>query len=164
MENRKIIKNIFSKLSNHSFEVNDKKVLDASDTEIDETINNNFDFSAKPTSVAAKETSHKLLYNGEISALIRLLYFLSIKKSKNGYCVLNAPPDAIISFVHNNFLWHNKEEITGQTIEMKTLLDLWSRTKRKYNQDYDELLADEKNSKKKGNSVLNILSAEIFLI
>lgn len=164
MENRKIIKNIFSKLSNHSFEVNDKKVLDASDTEIEETINNNFDFSAKPTSVAAKETSHKLLYNGDISALIRLLYFLSIKKLKNGSCLLNAPKDAIISFVHNNFLWHNKEENTDQTIEMKTLLDLWGKTKRVYNQDYDKLLADENNSKKKDKSVLNIISAELSSI
>jgi hypothetical protein len=159
MGDKEVLENIFLKLANSSFEPKGKKVIASTKSVINKIINNNFDFSPEADGVIAVDPTHKLVYNGNISSLLRLLYFLS-NKYKN-ILLLSAPNSDLLGFVHKNFLWFNREANAEQTIELKTLSDEWGKIEGVYKKDAAKLLAHENNPQRKKKSILNIVYSEI---
>ena len=159
---RQVLEQLFFKLINHRIDSTGLRIIDASPEKIRKLIDNNFEFSRETdASDIIKKEAQKLIYNGDIAALIRLLYYLSLKKSKSNSSVMRAPDMDIHMFVHSNFLWFDKEEKRAKQIELKTLADTWSRTKKVYGKAPDKLMQDENNPHKKENSLILTLSREL---
>jgi len=155
----KTIDQMFFELSKHTFKESGKKVIEANGYSIKEMIRNNFDFSEKPTNVPALDTTKRLLYNGEISALVRLFYVLDGKKSAGGFGLVDSDTNSILNFIHCNFKWYDKDDNKVKQIAMRTLEHTWERTEKSYKSTsgYSKLIDNESNPQKIKKSLIIIV-------
>ncbi len=155
---KKILEQMFIKLSKHTFEESGKNVIEATDGQIKKLINSNFYFSAEAKSEPAIEPTERILYNGEVAALVRLFYILEKKKLDDGFELLRHNPKSIWLFIESNFKWYKKEENRVMLIEYKTIKDTWSKIERKKTKNLQRFLDNESKPKVIKNSLLNIVA------
>lgn len=158
---RDILEKIFLKLSKSELEESHKNFIEATPEQIENFIDGYF-FCLGDIANERKAENLELLFNGHLSPLVRLFYYLSKVKSKNAakiknkdVVLLSAAWDDLYKFLGTAFINNNNGQTTP--VNISSVERIWCETHKIYEGNLTLLIEDEKKPHKKKSSVILLI-------